>query len=259
MTDTATAPSERTDDRPAPGSTSPAVAPLSTTAWVPLFGTGMWLAPLWVVVLVGNGIALAAIARWGSIDQSLWMEAGAGWQRWPVGAAGYIVVAVFMPLFVTNGVTRRRLGQSAIVTMVVVAMTGAALITLGFILEGLVFEAEDWPQAVSDGGDTIDAIGLPTVFVAFALSLAAWFAAGWLVACGVHRYGWLGLVPGLIAGLTPVVVTELLVMNRIGSTEFDVLERLGTPSLWVGVPTALAVIAVAAFAADRVTKTIAVD
>ena len=164
MTATATTRYTTDEDTTMTDSQRPTVAPLSTTATIPVFGTLVWLAPLWAVAALGNAVALWAIARWGSMDQSLWSNALAGWQRWPVAGAGFTMIAVFLPLFVTHGATRRRLAQSAFVAMGVFVAIGTAVITVGFALERIVYDRQDWVHAVESGGDrTISDIGLGAI------------------------------------------------------------------------------------------------
>lgn len=248
------------EDVPMPAATKPTVAPLSRTAWMPLLGTLIWIGPLWLVTALGNAIAMWALVRWGTMDQSLWLQGAAGWQRWPLAAAGFTVVAVFLPMFVTNGSTRRRLGQSAMAAMSVMVVIATAVITLGFVLERLVYDRQDWTQAVSDDSTrTIADIGLATVAIGFLLALTACFLGGWMLAVGLYRYGWLGLVPFFLLGMIPIVVVEFLVVNTMDATQFGFLDSVGTPSLWVGIPVSIAVLLLAAVGVTRGSRSIVVE
>jgi hypothetical protein len=234
------------------GRRGPIPAPLATTASMTTWGSLIWLGPLWAVVFVGGAVALSAVARWGSMDESLWMQVAAGWQRWPVGAVGFTMTAVFLPMFVTNGVTRRRLGHSALVTMGVVSLLGSIVITAGFALEAVVFDAEGWTHVVTrDGGRVAADVGYPTIFAAFAVVNAAYFAAGWLAGTSLNRLGWVLFVPFLVLALVPALVTDVLMLSPLGITQFGLFDDPDAPTLWVSVPLALAVVAATTWVAAR--------
>jgi hypothetical protein len=242
------------------GARGPVPAPLTTTSSMTLFGTLIWLGPLFTVVFVANAITLAAVATWGSLDESIWMAIGAAWQRWPIAASGFTMTVVFVPMFVTNGITRRRLGQSATVTMALVGALGAAVVTAGFAVESMVFDAEGWTHIMSeDGGRLISDIGLPTIFGTFALVNAAFFASGWLAATALRRLGWMLFIPFLVVALVPAAAVEFLLTNGFGPTQFGFLEPFDAPTLWVGVPVAIAVIAATILVSARWTRSVAVD
>ena len=155
----------------------PAVAgpALSTTASVTTMGHFAWLGWTWLVTGIVYAVVLTWIALQGRLDSSLWQDAVAGWQRWPVLAAGFMTVTVFAGLFLNHGVTRRQLSQSSLVSMVVISFAGAVFITVGYAVELAVFRAEGWPELFSkdapiDGFGAILAGGL-----AHWVSLAAAF------------------------------------------------------------------------------------
>jgi hypothetical protein len=211
-------------------------------------------------VFIANAIVLAALARWGDPDVSIWTYVGASWQRWPVGATGFTMAIVFLPMLVTNGVTRARLAQSATVTMVALAALGAAVITLGYAVEGRVFDAQGWTHVMSeDVGWIVADVGYPTIWASFALVNAAYFASGWLAATVLRRHGWLLFVPFLVVALVPIAAVEYLMLNPFGTAQTEFLERLGRPSLWVGIPVSIGVVAVTAAAAARLTRSVDLD
>jgi hypothetical protein len=242
------------DDAPARGP-----APLSTGSAITTLGTLAWLGWLWGLAALASAVALTAIAVWGSMTQSLWINTYAGWQRWPLAGAGFTMIATFLPLFATNGATRRRLAQSAMVTAVVLAVAGAVVITVGYALEALLYRAEGWTHAVSEGGRTIGSVGYPALLTMYSVTLAAYFVGGWLVAVGVYRLGWWGLVPGLAAGFALVILVEYLVAVDAAVTQFDVLDRVDGPPLALGAVLAIATTALAAALAGRLTRSIDVE
>jgi hypothetical protein len=238
----------------------PVPAPLSTTSSMTLIGTLIWIGPLMAFVLIGNAVMLAVLARVGDPDESIWTYIGASWQRWPIGAAGFTIAIAFLPMLVTNGVTRTRLAQSATVTMVALAALGAAVVTLGYAIEGRVFDAEGWSHVMSaDAGWIVADVGYTTIFASFGLVNAVYFASGWLAATALRRFGWWWFIPFLLVALVPIAAVEYLMMNPFGTAQTELLERLGRPSLWVGIPVSIGVVAATAAVAGRLSRSVAVD
>jgi hypothetical protein len=65
--------------------------------------------------------------------------------------------------------------------MGVVSLLGSIVITAGFALEAVVFDAEGSAHALTqDGGRVAADVGYPTILAAIAVVNAAYFAAGWL-------------------------------------------------------------------------------
>ena len=157
-----------------------APAPLSVTSRIAVVGHLTWLAGMWALVAVGYAIAIGAISIWGSIDQSLWEQGFAGWQRWPIGAAGLMMATVYGPMFITNGVSRTRLARSTIVTMIVIAVVGSIYVMAGFAIEAAVFDANGWTHKVNDIR-SFDDVGMARIGLGFLLVFAAYFVGGWIV------------------------------------------------------------------------------
>lgn len=209
-----------------------APARLTTTSMLTVYGHLSWLAWLWVVMAIGFAIAVTAISIWGSLDQSLWEQAVAGWQRWPIGAAGVTVATVLGPMFVTNGVTRARLAQSATVSMIALSVLGSIYVTVGFAIESVVFEANDWTHRMDDIR-FFDEVGLWRIAISFGFVFAAYFVGGWILGLAFERFGWFGAFAVPLAA-APVVVCEAMVMLGALGTQFDVLDRGSAVSLWTG-------------------------
>lgn len=234
---------------PSPGAVGP--VSLTTTSMISVIGHLTWLGALWAVVAVGYSAGLGAIAIWGSLDESLWAEAVAGWQRWPIGGAGVTMATVFGPMFITNGVTRARLAQSAIGSMIVLAVLGSLYVTIGFAIESAVFDANDWTHRVNDMR-LFDEVGLWRAGLSYALVFAAYFVGGWLVGLAFHRVGWLAMLFVPLAAV-PAVVSEVCLMLDFG-TQFDVLDQTSTMPLWLGAAISAAVTAACAVGASRWTR-----
>jgi hypothetical protein len=250
---------------PTPPSGPPAQHPpatpasLADTAGVTTFGHLAWIGWVWLVTFVVVGGALVAIGAFsdGQLTSSLWQGLGAGWQRWILLAAGVTTTSTFAPLLIGNGVTRARMSASASVTMVALAVLGAAFIAAGYLIEGVVFSANDWSHVLDGGGRSIGGRMVAGLAVRHALTLAAYFASGWLIGIGFYRFGRHVGVPLIVPSIVPVVLVELLFFG--GGTEVAVgsLGDLSGPPLAVGAPASALVVAVATMAATRYTRELA--
>jgi hypothetical protein len=233
-------------------------APLSHTASITTFGTLAWLGWVWAIAAVVYVAILVIAGGDADRDYSLWQGAVADWQRYTVLAAGATTVPVFAPMLLGNGVTRAQLSRSAIVTMAVLAVAAGLLITLGFIAEHVVYDAQDWPHRLA--GDRVVGSGtMVDLGVAYTVTLACYFVAGWIFGIGWHRDHWAGLVTHFLPAAAPVVVAEGVVMGETldGRPRF-LVELLDVP-FFVGVAIALAVLAAAVVVARRLTRDVTVS
>lgn len=245
-------------DAPAP---RPPVAPASLidTASVTTFGHLAWVGWVWgaaFVIASGVVVAVGAFSD-GQLDNSLWQGLGAGWQRWILLAAGIATTATFAPMLVGNGVTRARLSASVIVTMVVLAVVGAVVVAAGYLVEGFVFRANDWRHVLDGGGRTIGAGMIAGLALRHALTFAAYFVSGWLIGIGFYRFGRDGGVPLIVPSIVPVVLVELLLLGGGASVFTSGPGDLSGPPLAVGAPASALVIALAALAATRYNRELA--
>lgn len=199
--------------------------------WIVFLGTVAWLAYVWVAATVIYAIVIAGVARWGSIDQSLWLSVASNWQRYLVFAAGVTVTTTFLRMLVRNGATRRLLSIGAAATMAGLAVTLAAWNMAGLAVEKVLYDANDWPQALRS--DTVFTWGdLPRAGLDSALIVAAYFAAGWIVGVCYTRWGSVG---GTVR-LLPAAAMEFLVTPDFGGADIGVLAGWrGDPHLAVTV------------------------
>lgn len=237
----------------------PDTASLPAATALTTIGTLAWAGWLWGLVIVGNLVAFVAVVRWGSMDESLWASTFAGWQQWPMAGAGFTMVSVFIPMMTTNGVTRARVAQGAAVTMGVLSLILAAIITAGYAIEARVYDGQGWSQMLKAGGRTAADTGYPTIFAAHALYMAVVFLGGWLVAAAWYRFSWAMLPPVLLAALAPLVILEVLVLQVVDLGQFDFLERYAPDGIGIGLVVTLALIAAETAAAMRMTRGVDVD
>ena len=166
------------------------------------FGHLAWLAWTWVVASVAYAIVIVGVARWGTVDQSLWQSVAAGWQRYVVFGAGVTTTTTFLRMLVRNGVDAARCCRSAsTVTMAIIGIVAGLWITAGYAIEKadlrpLRLGPGDSTATPCSNGRTCGGSALETPLV-----LAAYFVSGWLVGAGFYRFG----VAGGLALLLPAV------------------------------------------------------
>lgn len=232
---------------------------LGTATSMTMFGNLIWFGPLLAFVAVGYTVVVVCVSIWGEIDTSLWVSIAAGWQRWPIGVCGFLMIATFARMFVVNGVTRRRLGDAATVSLVLFSLLSGVYITVGFVIERFVYDANDWPHMNDERNLTYGAIGYGTVLLTYTAAAAAHFVSGWLLGVLFNRDR--DIVVAVLCvplALVPAAVCELLLTVVSGGGQIEALGDLMSMSLWVSTPITLAVIVGAVFVARRITLDVVV-
>lgn len=240
----------RSGGSPAPRRLGP--PPLSETAALTTFGHLAWLVWFWVGVAAVFALALVAVGIWGELTSSLWQDL-TGWLSWVILAAGITTVPTFGPMLVGNGVTRSQLSWSSLAAMVAIAAIGGVYVGVGYVVEHLVYDRHGWTQELQ-GGDVLGgwagALGLG---LAAGLTLACYYAAGWVVGAAYLAFGWVAFVATTVAAAVPVVLAELALRGGTWST-FDVLADVPALPGPVGAVAVVAVAVATAAAASRVTR-----
>ena len=204
---------------------------------------------LWVPFLLVAVAISAAVGIYGTLSTSVWEQA-TQIPRWFAGGIGVYLTAVYLPLYIAHGLTRRQFATQVPVIVAVLSTVLAALITVGFAIERAVYALGGWPQALSrshlfDTPDQYAVIGLE-----FWLVFAVWIVAGMLVGAGFYRRPVLGfvLIPVVLA---VVAFAETTVGTGIfGPLPEPLLTAIGldaaAPSLFAAIVSCLGVIVVAA-------------
>jgi len=169
---------------------TPGVLPFAALLWLGLFAFIM--------------AVTFAVDRWGEVDTSTWAQASQP-IRWGVLFLGVWVVQTYLAAYIAHGVTRRSFAQRTAVFSVALAALVAGLSTLGFVVEGWIYDRRDWDQRISDGHLFTDADHLPTIFGTYLLVFLLWCSVGVLNAVAFYRHdgGW---------GLVTVPLSVLVVM-----------------------------------------------
>ncbi len=185
------------------------------------YGTMSWLAWFWGAAVLLWIVSIVLISRYGELESSVWEFAGLSWTRWVQFAAGCVLAYATFPVFVAQGLTRRRVAQGSIVGIVVISAIGAAVITAVYAAELVAFGLADVDLALSER-HLFDAPGqLWWVAVESLLVYAVYMASGWFVGLGFYRWG---TVVGLlltVPGLLPVVVVEASLSSSLFPESVD--------------------------------------
>jgi len=168
---------------------------------------------LWIPFTLVVAAIYVLVGLYGNLSTSVWEQATQA-PRWFAGGLGVYLTAVYLPLYITHGQTRRQFATQMPAFVVVLAALLAALITIGFAVERVVYDLGGWLQALErahlfDGVDQY-----PVVLLEFWLVFMVWIAAGALVGAAFYRRPGLGLL------LVPVVLAIVAAAELAVGTAF---------------------------------------
>lgn len=198
------------------------------------------------VVLLWAGFAVFVftmvftIAIFRPIEVSGW-ETGSQLPRWFAGGVGIYLTAVYLPLYIAHGFTRRESARQLTVATAGTLLVMSTLMTLGYAIERAVYAVAGWPQALTQSHLYDTASSYPLVFLEFLLLFTVWTAAGAFAGAAIYRNpanglfaipvgivmiglaeavlnpgffevvtafaGWLGLDPGGVSVTASIVIT----------------------------------------------------
>ena len=211
-------------------------SPLTDVLWL----TFLTWAGFMVVIL---GIAIG-IGRFGEVTGSVLEPAAqvAGW--FAIFMGGYLNHDV-LELHITHGMTRREFAQLAGVFVVLFAAFIAFLMTVGFLLERLLYRVADWPHHIEDDHLYSSGVQVHAVFAEFWLMTLIWTSAGAIVGSAVYRHGndgWFAIPLALI----PIGAGGIVMGDGWGPIE-SLADLFGNPSVHpaVAIPVCLVAFAVA--------------
>lgn len=148
------------------------------------FTVGLWL--LAVMAFVALKIALAVLGR---SDDGVW-ELGGGLVAGRLLFAhslGNALILNYLPLYVTNGKTRRQFMHDALLTAWAYTAAGAAAMAVGLLVEAAVHRALGWPYMPDFNHLFQSPSQFWLVFTEYWLLFTLWAIAGAMVAAGTSR------------------------------------------------------------------------
>lgn len=145
-----------------------------------------------VVTLVVSAFVDVSISGWDMATQLT---------RWYAGGAGVYLTAVYLPLYIAHGHTRRAFLTQLPGSIVAMVVTLGALVAVGYLVEHVVYRAAGWEQGLTQDHlfNSTTEVGL--VFAEFSLLLLVYLVGGALAGAAFYRHAALGtvLIPVLLA------------------------------------------------------------
>jgi hypothetical protein len=210
-------------------------SPLTDILWLTLF---VWAG--FMVVIVGIAIG---IARFNEVTSSVLEPAAqvAGW--FAIFMGGYLNHDV-LELHITHGMTRREFFQLAGLFVIAFAAFVALLMTVGFLIERLVYRVADWPHRIERDHLYSSGVQVHAVFTEIWLMCLIWTSAGALVGAAVYRHGndgWLAIPLCLI----PIGAGSIVIGDGWGPIE-SLADLFGDLSVHPAVAIPVCVLAIVA-------------
>ena len=188
------------------------------------------LVVLWLFLVAGVAVMITLLfAAFGDLASSVWEQASE-FARWFAGAMGIYVTGVYLPLYIAHGRTRREVARQLPIVAVLYTAAFAALLTLGYGIERLVYHLGGWPQALADPHLYDHAGQYHLVFIEFWLLLVVWFVGGMMLGGGFYRSTTLGLSLIVPAVAVIIVVDRVLGPGSVGPFPQELLAWLPLPA-----------------------------
>ena len=170
---------------------------------------------IWVMFMLGVGALVAAVAsfRTDGIEVS-GMSMTMQITHWFVGAYGVYLTAVYLPLYVTHGFTRRGYAMQMPFSILAFVAMYAVLMTLGFVIETAVYGVFGWPQALMGEHLYTSADQYHLIFVQYFTAGLVWMAGGAMLGAAFYRSNLLG------AAMIPIAILLALTIEGASGALF---------------------------------------
>ncbi len=202
-----------------------------------------------IVVLFAAGLVVRAwIAE---VDSSTWQYAQVAPAVFML-VVGILLPTVFLPMHVGQGVTRRAFTRAAALWAVGAAVAGAVVIVLGFAVEGLVYDAAGWEQAIEQPRLFDDAGQWHLILAQHVPLLVVYLAGGWVIGAAYYRWGWWRGSLAVPLGVVPLFALDVVLGDGFGDALFGWATPRELDPLLVAVLTLVIVAATAAVGAALV-------
>lgn len=152
----------------------------------------------WLPMIVGAFfvfvlIVTFVVSLYRDVSVSGW-DIGSQIPRWYAGGVGVYLAAVYLPLYVAHGHTRRNISRQLATFAVVFVVVFAGLIGLGYAIEHLIYDAAGWTQQLTADHLFTSPLAYWTIVFEFGGVLGVWVVGGAMLGAGFYRKPALGLV-----------------------------------------------------------------
>ncbi|MDG4764251.1 hypothetical protein O7632_09055 [Solwaraspora sp. WMMD406] len=200
----------------------------------------------WAILYLVWAVVIGLIARFGTVEASMWQNMGLQAPRWFTFVFGVTALGAYLPMFVAQGVTRRDALIGSWGFLLPYAVGFAAVTTVGFGVEYLTFDAFGLLGGLTEPYPVGSAGEVAALWLEYGLVNVGYTAAGALCAIAYHVLNpwWATLLLPLT--LLPAFVVELAFRTEWTGVAFGRLLGLGDEAhLGTGTLAALAALAVA--------------
>jgi len=174
-----------------------------------IFTALIWLG----FVIIINGAAIA-INHWGTLEDSIWEEARQ-LAQWFLLFMGVHIGSELLPQHVTHGKTRRDFFIESGITVAILSAATAVMMTLGWVIERIVFNVLDIEQTIRRTALFDSARDYPMIFTESFIILTVWTLGGLYIAASWYRNADTGLI-AIAPSLLVVSFVDLGLGSRLG-------------------------------------------
>lgn len=209
---------------------------------------------VWAGLLIFTFVTTYVVSLFRDISISAW-EVAAGAAPWFLGFMSGFLMYQVVPMFIANGRTRRDTFIEWLIFGGLFATLAALLMTVGFLVEYVVYGIADWPRTLENDHMFATHTDVVPMFGELLLTYLVWVAAGGFIGVSLYRsedLGWLSIIPGFVL----VGIVGSFSRTSLGPFGF-ITHRFPdfTTSNWlVAIPTALVCCAIAVWAAWSVIR-----
>lgn len=212
------------------------------------------MAWFWGIALPVVALVLAIVGRYTEVSSS-----GMAYTHhatlWFPFSLGVIVTAMYLPVHVANGMTRRSFARAALVAGAGLGVGNALVATGALLLEERIYAGLGWVHGVAEGSETVFADGVLLYLLNLALLFSAGQLSGLLIGLTYYRAGgWIGTL-ALPLGLAPIGAVGIF-----GLGDTVQWQPFGFAATWdLGPALVVAVLVLAALAILRIARNIPIE
>jgi hypothetical protein len=188
---------------------------------------------LWLIFVGFVALVIGVVALFTDIRTSGW-EKATQLPRWYAGAIGVYMTALYLPVYIAHGRTRREFLKQSPAAILVTTTVLALLMAIGFGIEYLAYRVAGWPQALSSTHLFDSPTDFGPIFLQHWLAFLVWMVAGTFLGAGFYRNPGLGFLMLPVALLAVTLIESSLGGNATVSalppllTLFDFIPQTGT-------------------------------